>query len=834
MASPQVNTAGAHSRSPHTRNHHSPHPPHPSAPFPSALTSSAALPINHHHLRGMLTQQQLVSLLQQATDSDAFPPSFRRYPLSYLRAQGISVPGDFFCPLSLGIMTDPVIIASGQTFERAEIERWFGEGKRVCPVTGQPLESLTVVPNNSLRSVISAWCLGNGIRLGTDERTNPSTTAQLAEPGRRASLDVGPSSSSPSRSLSSNAGRDARRQSSGSYEQSPSASPRCPIWPVSASVSSQSPSASPAYTPAKSTGSPVLRRDWNKYPGRDEWSGPQPRRDEWSGPQSVEFAMQAGMASQETEVSRGHGAGSPASQERDSGGGGGRASRMRHSIGSQSMRYDYPEHATRSPQSHSLISWDHDGDQSDRLHQPGMNPALAYMTPNHPVASVYVTNASGSPSVSRFSSRDMYLTFARSSTCDSSSNSRSLLLGRQHGTAPPEREGSPNDGRAGERALTRGGNLAAGRSQSQKERAPGGSRAGMVRTEEEEHARLRIPELVRQMQGVGAGRGSGDGETLLVRERQREAAEELRMMVKDSRANRESVVAAGGGVLSALINLFWSEDEATVEHAVTATLNLSLTSSSHAPLIGQGVVPALVAVLSGGAAASCCSSPVSSPSVAGSRAGQRQWGENLTAAGAAGGNEIGEVRLAVSQQAQENAAAALFAITSSSDANKLLVGSTPGAIAGLTAMLSPQPWSLRGRKDAALALFNLSLSEKNRASLMSAGVVPKLLSMLQEYGSGLEEKATAVLVNITKTPAGCAAIQVAGGIAPLVEALESGSARGKEDAVAALLMLAEDESRRDEILEEGVMPTLVALQQSGTPRSRVKAARLLAIFRSKK
>ncbi|CAI5471251.1 unnamed protein product [Closterium sp. Yama58-4] len=752
----------------------------------------------------MLTQQQLVSLLQQATDSDAFPPSFRRYPLSYLRAQRISVPGDFFCPLSLDIMTDPVIIASGQTFERAEIERWFGEGKRVCPVTGQHLENFTVVPNNSLRSVISAWCLGNGIRLGTDERTNPSTL-QPAEPDRRAALRVGPSSSSPVRSLSSNASRDARRQSTGSFEQSPSASPRCPIWPVSASVSSQSPSASPGYTPAKSTGSPVMRRDWNKYPGRDEWSGPQPRRDEWSGPQSVEFAMQAGMASQaamasQAEVSRGHGAGSPASQERESGGGGGRASRMRHSIGSQSMRYDYPEHATRSPQSHSLISWDHDGDESNRHHQPGLNPALAYMTPNHPVASVYVTNASGSPTVSRFSSRDMYLTFARSSTCDSSSSSRSLLLGRQHGTAPPEREGAPGEVGAGERALTRGGNLAAARSQSQKERATGGSRAGMVRTEEEEHARLRIPELVRQMQGVGGGRGvSGDGEELLVRERQREAAEELRMMVKDSRANRESVVAAGGGVLSALINLFWSPDEATVEHAVTATLNLSLTSSSHAPLIGQGVVPALVAVLS---------------------------------AGAAGGDEFG-VNLAVSQQAQENAAAALFAITSSSDANKLLVGSTPGAIAGLTAMLSPQPWSLRGRKDAALALFNLSLSEKNRASLMSAGVVPKLLAMLQEYGSGLEEKATAVLVNIAKSPAGCAAIQVAGGIPPLVEALESGSARGKEDAVAALLMLAEDESRRDEILEEGVMPTLVALQQSGTSRSRVKAARLLAIFRSK-
>ncbi|GJP34714.1 hypothetical protein CLOM_g19123 [Closterium sp. NIES-68] len=800
----------------------------------------------------MLTQQQLVSLLQQSTESEALPPSFRRYPLSYLRTQGISVPGDFFCPLSLDIMCDPVIIASGQTFERAEIDRWFAEGKRVCPVTRQPLENLTILPNNSLRSVISAWCLGNGIRLGTDERTNP--TDAPAEPDRRASLHVDPSASPNLRSHSS---REARRQSSGSYDQSPSASPRCPIWPVSASVSSQSPSASPGYTPTRSTGSPVPRRDWNKYPGRDEWSGPQPRRDEWSGPQSVEFAMQAGLASHaesshaqtsHAEASRGHGAEGAASQGRDGsggcGGGGARggSNRAPLPLGSQSMRYDYPDHAAmRAAQSHSLISWDDDGDQSDgpnRHHPTAMNPALAYMTPTHPVAAVYVTNGSGSPTVSRFSSRDMYLTFARSSTCDSSSNSRSLLLGRQHGTAPPERDSDPSDGGGvggGERVLTRGGNYAAARSQSHKERAPGGGRAGMVRTEEEEHARLRIPDLVRQMQGVGAGRGLGGGEALLVRERQREAAEELRLMVKDSRANRESIVAAGGGVLSVLINLFWSDDEATVEHAVTATLNLSLTSSSHAPLIGQGVVPALVAALSAGAAASCCSSPVASPSGVTSSSRGQQWGGDLAGVGAmAGGNEIDGVRMAVSQQAQENAAAALFAITSSSDANKLLVGSTPGAIAGLSAMLSPQPWSLRGRKDAALALFNLSLSEKNRPSLISSGVVPKLLAMLQEYGSGLEEKATAVLVNIAKSPAGCAAIQIAGGIAPLVEALESGSARGKEDAVAALLMLAEDESRRDEILEEGVMPTLVALQQSGTPRSRVKAARLLAIFRSKK
>ncbi|CAN8325482.1 unnamed protein product [Cochlearia groenlandica] len=66
------------------------------------------------------------------------------------------LPNDFKCPISLEIMSDPVIIESGHTFDRVSIQRWFDSGHRTCPITKLPLsESPFLVPNHALRSLIS-------------------------------------------------------------------------------------------------------------------------------------------------------------------------------------------------------------------------------------------------------------------------------------------------------------------------------------------------------------------------------------------------------------------------------------------------------------------------------------------------------------------------------------------------------------------------------------------------------------------------------------------------------------------------------------------------------
>ena len=60
----------------------------------------------------------------------------------------------FQCPLTMEVMTDPVITADGQTYERTEIEKWFALGNRTSPLTGEELPSTNLLPNIALRTVI--------------------------------------------------------------------------------------------------------------------------------------------------------------------------------------------------------------------------------------------------------------------------------------------------------------------------------------------------------------------------------------------------------------------------------------------------------------------------------------------------------------------------------------------------------------------------------------------------------------------------------------------------------------------------------------------------------
>ncbi|KAH7431414.1 hypothetical protein KP509_08G047000 [Ceratopteris richardii] len=70
----------------------------------------------------------------------------------------LTPPQEFVCPISLQIMSDPVIISSGQTYERVCIEKWFEEGHDTCPKTQQKLTHLVVTPNYCVKGLITSWC----------------------------------------------------------------------------------------------------------------------------------------------------------------------------------------------------------------------------------------------------------------------------------------------------------------------------------------------------------------------------------------------------------------------------------------------------------------------------------------------------------------------------------------------------------------------------------------------------------------------------------------------------------------------------------------------------
>ncbi|CAK9859856.1 unnamed protein product [Sphagnum jensenii] len=74
------------------------------------------------------------------------------------REVSTSPPDEFRCPISLDLMIDPVIVASGQTYDRSSIARWIDAGHLTCPKSGQNLPHITLTPNYVLRSLISRWC----------------------------------------------------------------------------------------------------------------------------------------------------------------------------------------------------------------------------------------------------------------------------------------------------------------------------------------------------------------------------------------------------------------------------------------------------------------------------------------------------------------------------------------------------------------------------------------------------------------------------------------------------------------------------------------------------
>ncbi|EPS71339.1 hypothetical protein M569_03420 [Genlisea aurea] len=84
--------------------------------------------------------------------SFGFKPDHNRVPPEELR-----------CPISLQLMYDPVIISSGQTYERVCIEKWFSDGHNTCPKTQQQLPHLSLTPNYCVKGLVTSWCEQNGV-----------------------------------------------------------------------------------------------------------------------------------------------------------------------------------------------------------------------------------------------------------------------------------------------------------------------------------------------------------------------------------------------------------------------------------------------------------------------------------------------------------------------------------------------------------------------------------------------------------------------------------------------------------------------------------------------
>ncbi|XP_010678740.4 U-box domain-containing protein 19 [Beta vulgaris subsp. vulgaris] len=91
-------------------------------------------------------------------------------------------PEDFRCPISLELMMDPVTISTGQTYDRASIEKWLNSGHLLCPKTGEKLESTELVPNSALKKIIQQFCSDNGISILKSARKSKELSRTVVSP----------------------------------------------------------------------------------------------------------------------------------------------------------------------------------------------------------------------------------------------------------------------------------------------------------------------------------------------------------------------------------------------------------------------------------------------------------------------------------------------------------------------------------------------------------------------------------------------------------------------------------------------------------------------------
>ncbi|XP_050224094.1 U-box domain-containing protein 17 [Mercurialis annua] len=260
------------------------------------------------------------------------------------------------------------------------------------------------------------------------------------------------------------------------------------------------------------------------------------------------------------------------------------------------------------------------------------------------------------------------------------------------------------------------------------------------------------------------------------------AAREIRLLAKTGKENRAFIAEAGA--IPHLRNLLSSSNPVAQENSVTAMLNLSIYDKNKSQIMDEkGCLGSIVDVL----------------------------------------------RFGLTTEARENAAATLFSLSAVHDYKKR-IADEGGAVEALSGLL--RAGTMRGKKDAVTALFNLSTHTENCASLIEAGAITALVGALGN--EGVSEEAAGALALIVRQPTGAAAV---GGeemaVAGLIGMMRCGSPRGKENAVAALLELCRSggAAATERVLRAPALAGLIqSLLFTGTKRARRKAASLARVF----
>lgn len=78
----------------------------------------------------------------------------RKLKIAAVEIENTPAAEEFKCVITQEVMSDPVSISDGHSYERAAIAKWFQERKLVSPQTNLPVDG-TVTPNHALRKIIT-------------------------------------------------------------------------------------------------------------------------------------------------------------------------------------------------------------------------------------------------------------------------------------------------------------------------------------------------------------------------------------------------------------------------------------------------------------------------------------------------------------------------------------------------------------------------------------------------------------------------------------------------------------------------------------------------------
>jgi len=71
------------------------------------------------------------------------------------------IPQEFKCPITLDIMTDPVLVPDGNRYERNALLQWLSDGNMFSPLTKQPISFKDLKSDHELREKIEVWRKSN-------------------------------------------------------------------------------------------------------------------------------------------------------------------------------------------------------------------------------------------------------------------------------------------------------------------------------------------------------------------------------------------------------------------------------------------------------------------------------------------------------------------------------------------------------------------------------------------------------------------------------------------------------------------------------------------------